>query len=340
MNKKKTILFLPMLTLLLSSCSMGGKDYPMQDYIAGTLQFKEDFRILQLSDVHLGNKDNLEYHFDFMKKTIDDAHADLIVVTGDVFTFADKNTANKTFKWLDSFNTPWTMVWGNHDEQCYFSIDWLTGRLNSLSKSAESKCIFKDLQDDNVFGNSNFVINLTGSHGEVVQQLMFIDSNRYDFSKFKGYDAIHANQVDWYTSMTNYTKGSNTEYVPSLAFFHIPFIEFETAYNVAKAGTNPEVTFVGDVVKNDINTEGVACPKTDNGIFEAMKTHGTKGCFVGHDHVNTYCVNDQGVYLCYGIKATTRVYYDEELMGGQVINMNSAGKITIERIFHKYNEEA
>ena len=68
MNNKKTVLFLPIFTLLLSSCSASGKHYECKEYVAGTLKFKEDFRILQMTDVHLGNKDILEKHFDFMSK--------------------------------------------------------------------------------------------------------------------------------------------------------------------------------------------------------------------------------------------------------------------------------
>ena len=337
---KKTVLFLPVFTLLLASCSTGGKHYDSKEYVAGTLKYKDDFRILQMTDVHLGNQDILEKHFDFMKLTIQESNADLIVVTGDVFTFADKNTAKETFKFFDNFNIPWTMTWGNHDEQVYFSVDWLTGTLNKYGKN----CLFKDLQDDDVYGNANFVINLTEDGTEtskVKQQLIIMDSNRYSYAKFKGYDAIHKDQVEWYERIVNDTTSNNgNAVVPSLMFFHIPFPEFQTSYDLAKAGTNPKVKFVDDVVKSDVFNEDVCCPNENTHLYDSIKNlKSTKGVFVGHDHVNTFCVDDDGLYLCYGIKATTRVYYEKELMGGQIVSMNSeTGKISIERKFHTYDE--
>lgn len=341
MNNKKTVLFLPIFTLLLSSCSASGKHYECKEYVAGTLKFKEDFRILQMTDVHLGNKDILEKHFDFMSKTINEAHADLIVVTGDVFTFADKNTAKSVFKFFDSFDTPWTMTWGNHDEQTYYDIDWMTGYLNNYG----SNCIFKDLQDDDVYGNANFVINLTEdgtATSAVKQQLIIMDSNRYCYKAFSGYDAIHEDQVKWYEDMVNYTTAQYSgTVVPSLAFFHIPFVEFQDAYKKAKEGTDPKVKFVEGVGKADLLNEDICSPSFNygEGLYKSIKKLGsTKGVFVGHDHINTCCVDDDGLYLCYGIKATTRIYYDEELMGGQVVSMDSTNKISIERYFHTYDE--
>ena len=340
MNKSKALLFLPISALLLSSCSLTGKHYESKEYVAGTLKFKEGFKILQMSDVHLGNKDDLDKHFNFMKKTINDANADLIIVTGDVFTFADKSTAKKTFDFFDSFGTPWTMTWGNHDEQAYFSIDWLTNQLNKYGKN----CIFKDLQDDDVYGNANFVINLTEDGTEataVKQQLIIMDSNRYSYAKFKGYDAIHKDQIEWYERIVNDTKTANGNVtVPSLAFFHIPLPEFETAYNLCKDGDTADAKRIFTDDSNKwVSNEAVACPKDNTGMFDKMLELGsTKGIFVGHDHVNTYCTSYKGIALCYGIKATTRVYYENDLMGGQVVSMNSSNEISLQRFFHTYDE--
>ena len=109
----------------------------------------------------------------------------------------------------------------------------------------------------------------------------------------------------------------------------------------AKESTSdPKVKFVSDVVKSDVFNEDVCCPNENTHLYDSIKNlKSTKGVFVGHDHVNTFCVDDDGLYLCYGIKATTRVYYEKELMGGQIVSMNSeTGKISIERKFHTYDE--
>lgn len=98
MEHKKLAILVPTFGLLLTSCAGSSKTYDAKDYIVGTLPYKENFKILQMSDMHLGNKDDLEYHFSFMRKTIEESDADLLVITGDVFTFADKSTVNKTLE--------------------------------------------------------------------------------------------------------------------------------------------------------------------------------------------------------------------------------------------------
>ena len=159
--KKSFVVFSGLLAVCLTSCS--GVSYESKDYVL-QLNYSSNFRILQLTDTHIGDKDNTKLHYDFMNLTIKDAEPNMIVVTGDVFTFASKGTAIEYFNWLDSHKVPWTITFGNHDEQCWYSIDWLTGYLNELNAKREadgsSYCIFKDLQDDKVQGNANFAINL------------------------------------------------------------------------------------------------------------------------------------------------------------------------------------
>lgn len=330
----KNKLFMPLVAIsciALSACA-GTKTYPMSDYIAGTLPYKENFRILQLSDVHIGNKDIAEKHYEFLDLIINDANADMIVVTGDIFTYAEKRDAVSFFKFLDSHNIPWTVTFGNHDEQCYFSVDWLTSTLNNFG----GKCIFKDLQDDDVFGNANFVINLVDG-STVKQQLIVMDSNRYHFGSYFGYDYFKENQIQWYENMVNETKQNNGgTIVPSLMFFHIPFEEFDEAFEAYKSGSSEAIKV--DAEKWESN-EGVACPKHETQMFEKIVELGsTKGCFVGHDHTNSWAIKYKGVVLSYGITSTDRIYSKSTLIGGQVISMDSSNNITLERYFHTYDE--
>jgi len=157
MNYKKTaiISLLSLLLLPLTSC-VKEKEYEMKDYIL-ELDYKENFKILQLSDLHLANKDDRERQYEFLQETIDMADANMIIVTGDLFTFATKKVAKELFSFLDKQEIPWTITFGNHDEQCYFPIDWLTGYLNDLSNS-DKKHLVSDYQWD-VVGNRQVVFN-------------------------------------------------------------------------------------------------------------------------------------------------------------------------------------
>ena len=86
-----------------------------------------DYRILQLTDLHLGygifsgRKDRMAQ--DAVRTIIKKARPDLIVLTGDsIFPFFPKSgtmnnrrEAERFIKFMDGFEVPYTMVFGNHD---------------------------------------------------------------------------------------------------------------------------------------------------------------------------------------------------------------------------------
>lgn len=317
--------------LLLTAC--GGKEYSPMDYIAGSLAYRDGFKILQLTDIHMSDKDDQDLHYAFMDKLITEAKndatgaPDFMVVTGDLFTFASRDTAKRFFKFLDSYNIPWTVVFGNHDEQTYFPVDWMTSYLNNFG----SNCMFKDLQDDKVQGNCNFAINLVDGT-TLKKQLIFMDSNRYYFGSYMGYDYFKQNQIDWYSDLIDETTAQNGDTkVDSLMFYHIPLYEIEDAY---KDGTR---VFDGRN-GNDGKREDCCPPKENSGFFAKIKEKGsTKAMFFGHDHINTFEVDYQGVKFCYGIKSTDRIYYAEDLLGYQTITLDG-DDINVHRYWHTYAE--
>ena len=327
MNKKVLLPLLPLFALSLSSCSGVNVHHNIEEYIL-KMDYKEDMKILQLNDIHIGDKDNRQLHYDFIDLTIKDAKPDLIVLDGDIFTFASRHTARELFNFIDSHGIPWTATFGNHDEQCYFSVDWLTGYLNDYG----SNCIFKDIQDDDVFGNANFAINLMKGD-EVFETIVVMDSNRYNFGEYFGYDYIKDSQIEWYESVIKHVQGNNVNPVPSLAFFHIPFPEFSDAWDAYKAGSSDAKYILGE--KN----EKVCCPDVNSGLFAKMlELSSTNGVFCAHDHINDYSITYKGITLSYGIHSTNRIYYDDSMLGGQLITLHNDHTFDIEHVLHTYGE--
>lgn len=319
-------------TVGLTGCGEG-KSYDPGEYIL-ELEYEDDFRILQLCDIHVGNKDDRQRQYDFLELTIEDADADLIVLCGDSFTFADKATAHDLFEFIDSHEIPWTITFGNHDEQCYFSVSWLTDFLNNYG----SNCFFKDIQDDDVFGDSNFAINLKRD-GKDLYQVILLDSNRYNYGEYIGYDYIHQDQIDWYEELVDYTTAQNGgEVVPSILFFHIPVPEFEDAWNALNSG-NPDLSNPVALLEYGEINEGFSCPKKNSGFFDKVLEKGSsKAICVAHDHVNNLRMLYKGVILSYGINSTDRIYSLDEMTGGQVIVVHPDATLDFEAIYHTYGE--
>mgnify|MGYP003293270950 CR=1 FL=1 len=388
MKLNKLFLLAPVAVLSLTSCGKQVR-YSEDKYIlnyndaanpvpyASTIGLDAQFNILQLSDIHFTYLADNEYHFKFIEKTITAAQnalkntggLHLIVITGDTFTFATKDTIKSCCNFFEKQKIPWTITFGNHDEQGYFSVDWMTNYLTKLSKNPTSNLLFVDYPNDDVFGSANFVIDLHEKEGEHIddnRQIIMIDSNRYNYGEGMGYDYIHTDQIDWYERMYHYIKNTNTEgssstSPTSLAFFHIPLPEFTDAYNEAtknKTLFQQSNVFDGgeEPIKTnflrDIRGEDESSPKVNSHFLDRiMSTKAatslppyTRGIFVGHDHINNYCVNydydkdeTPDITFGYGIKATNTVYYDEAYLGGQIIKFNRKG-VTTDLVLHKYSQ--
>ncbi|MBO4703266.1 MAG: metallophosphoesterase [Bacilli bacterium] len=308
----------------LSLTACGGKSYSPKDYML-ELEYTGNFKILQLTDTHIADKDDQDLHYAFLDLLIKDANKandlDFIVVTGDLFTFAGKATARRYCDFLDSYGIPWSVVFGNHDEQTYFSVDWWTNYLNNYG----SNCYFKDIQDDDVAGNCNFAINLKKG-GVVTDQLIMMDSNRYYFGDYMGYDYFKKSQIDWYSELVDQTAADNGGVVNSLMFYHIPLPEVNDAYEK------------GTLIYGE-KREDCCPPDQDLGFFDIIKAKGsTSAMFFGHDHINNFEADYEGVKFCYGIKSTNRIYFDEDMLGYQTIEIKDDHKVEIVRSYHTYGE--
>lgn len=320
--------FVLLAVLLFATACAGQKVHEPADYIL-EMPYKDDFRILQLSDIHLSVKDDREKEFSFLDMTVHDANPNLIVLTGDIFTFADKTVVKELVRYMEGFGIPWTITFGNHDEQGYYSIEWLTEYLNSVG----GNCLFKDIRDDNVTGHSNFVINLVRD-GKTAAQVIIMDSNRYNFGEYIGYDYMKEDQVDWYEKIVRYsTEENGGTPVPSVMCFHIPLPEFAIAVEEVENETGKAEPVYGEV------NEAVCCPDFDCGMFDKIKELGsTKAILVGHDHVNNAMISYEGVLLCYGIKGTGQIYCNDGMLGGRVYILHGDGSMDHENIYHSYTE--
>ena len=274
-------------------------------YYAFTKETNSDFKILQLTDTHIGGgflsiaKDRKA--LEAVKKLVNDIKPDLIIVTGDmVYPFhlqtgsGNNDRATKLFgTLLNSFGIPWTITYGNHDEEWY--------SMNSKKQLSEiyesfSNCIFQRGSGE-ISGQGNTFINVLNSDGTLNTALTLIDSNSYTRG---GYDNIHQNQVDWYERELQSISAHYgvTGLASSLAFFHIPVNEYDDAWKLFKESSTEVIYHYG---KAGEKNEKVYAPKVRSTIFDKMvELSSTKGIFCGHDHLNDFSVTYKGIRLTYG----------------------------------------
>ena len=330
MKNIKSLFALPLIAMLLTGC-VGTKHYAEKEYtIPVAWKQAEDFRVLQLGDIHLGQSDLHEEHFAVIEKTIKASKPDLIVLNGDIFTYADKHTVKKTFEFIDSFGISWTYTFGNHDDQGYYADNYIQRLLGS---ETYHHVLFKNLEDDDVTGRSNFVINLRNNEDEVIYQVYILESHNYNFD-YMGYDFIKQDQINWYERMVNDAKNSNGGLtVPSSVYMHIAIPFFTDNWE--------EITkdkfIIGDM------EEGAGSAVLDLGFFNKIKELGSShSIHVNHDHANDSVLKVDDVYLVYGVHSTNRIYNDEagRKLGGSLMKINKATKaLTFENYYASYNSD-
>ncbi|SCW01171.1 LAFE_0D06656g1_1 [Lachancea fermentati] len=280
------------------------------------------FKIVQLADLHFSvgkGKCRDEYPpnekceadpktLDFIESVLDIEQPNLVVFTGDQI-MGDEcklDSESALLKVIDPVvkrKIPYTMVWGNHDDE---------GSLNrwELSQLIESMpySVFKANpydSDDNSFGVGNYVQYVWDEHGSPMMALYFLDSHKYSPNPraYPGYDWIKEAQWSYFRDVkTNFSKilDPNSSMILSMAFFHIPLPEYVNLNSVQSSEkTNP---IVGSL------KEGITAPKYNTGGVETLQDLGVTVASVGHDHCNDYCLLDDShltkdksrVWLCYG----------------------------------------
>jgi len=339
MKKIRRTLFSLFSVLILSSCAGGSNIFTFEDYKKPDLDYVEDFRVLQLTDIHFGLATNFAEEWVYFDKVISQADPDAIVMTGDMFMNASVDVVNRLYAYIDSHDIPWTVTFGNHDRQGFYTPQFIEGQ---STYDKYDNCMYVD-PDDDITGHGNHYINLV-SGTEVEWQLFMIDSGSYyrTGATYK-YDVIHEDQIAWYEDVVKETNKlkygvddfsliNPADVIPSVAFFHIPLFEYVDAYEAWEASGFDET--MGSGVYND---SGVWHGHYNSGFFaKAKELSSTRGMFVGHDHTNNFAINYQGITLSYGVKSGRGIYHDPEMIGGQVIILSDDGTIDIERVFVAY----
>ena len=293
---------------------------------------EEDFNVLQFTDIHWNYSTNIKEASAFLENTVKVAkersgHIDLIEITGDSLLVANKKIATTLYDLIDSWNIPWAFTFGNHDYEGEWSEAWMN---HLVSSSNYKNALMPENGNDGLSGFSNYALNIKWGE-ETKWQIYNIDThNLIQDGGSYDYDYIHEDQVEWYKARTEEAKANNGgEYVPSLAFFHIPPTEINT---IEKDGEH-----LGGI-KDEKFCPGVH----DSKFFNEAKERKCKGMFFGHDHSNDIVWKYQGVVFGYGVKANTELYSTEKdgisITGASICSLHKEGTFDLEHLIINYDE--
>ncbi|GJX71538.1 probable inactive purple acid phosphatase 28 [Tanacetum coccineum] len=249
----------------------------------------------------------------FLRRMIDAEKPDFIAFTGDnIFGSSTNDAAESLFKAfgpaMDS-RLPWAAVLGNHDQESTMTreelmsfislMDYSLSQPNPSTQDPSDPNKQKTMTDIDGFGNYDLkVLGPPGSHlaNQSILNLFFLDSgDRAVVDGFRTYGWIKESQLNW---LRGASKGHNQENhqsedvptistpPPALAFFHIPIPEIRYG---------PFKEIFGEY------HEHVACSIVNPGVLQTLVSMGdVKAVFIGHDHLNDFCGNLDGIWFCYG----------------------------------------
>lgn len=284
----------------------------------GVLRFNKDgkLKIMQISDTQDIDIPR-EATIMFMEKALDAEKPDLVVFTGDQLAGDKIETAEGVYAGIKAIlqpvvdrGIPFTVVFGNHDtdEGCPVSRDEQLAYYQTLPG-----CLAYDA-DPELYGSGTHNLPIYDSKGNDIKfNLWLFDSNDYDREN-GGYDYVHQDQIDWYVKTSKELEKKAGHPVPSIAFQHIivpevaellvdsPF-KGETAITKKLNGQN-KLLMLKPGKASGILLEFPCPSNTNSGQFAAWKSRGDViAASFGHDHINTFIGNVDGIDLvmCPGV---------------------------------------
>ena len=313
---------------------------PSEDELGAYFTTDEDFKIMHLTDVHIGggvlSASEDKKALNAVAAMVHAEKPDLVVITGDVsfavpwgFTLNNQHAHSMFIRFMENLGVYYTVTFGNHDSEKYnfYNRQAVAG---FYSDESLNYSVFSAGPAD-IYGECNHSVTVRNTHGFIIQSLIMIDTNAYTDEDPLGlgwvYDNIHEDQIDWYRqtveTQTTYNKAlgeelGSTEEVPvvkSLLFMHIPIMEVRDAAHLYLEESEEVIYHGGKIGESE---PYVYPPETPDQMFETILELGsTQAMFYGHDHLNNIVLEYKGVKFSYGYSIDYFAYAGINKVGSQ-----------------------
>lgn len=290
------------------------------------------FRILHLTDIHevdpeMDDDENRQIPINksnetlnVIRRCVELAKPDLVVFGGDnisgywqEFNYDYmRKTIKKIVEPIAEKNIPLAIVFGNHDAEAEPTCPCLA-KENQINIYCEYENFRGTMNDEDVHGCGNYNLPIISSDGSrVAWNVWCVDSNdyvrdeKYNVVKDGGYGFVFDDQIEWYENKAAKLKTENGgKTVPSVLFQHIPVLQEYDKLTEVKKDTPGALEHNGKyyIAADGAFLDGTIgeCPCPPNSVksqFESWQKMGDiVAAFFGHDHVNTFTMDVDGIKL-------------------------------------------
>ena len=349
---KKIISVMLAVLLLVSAFSFSG--FASDDT---ALRFDEngEFKILHISDCQ-DDYPLEEKMLTYINYMLDIYEPDLVVLGGDNSIGKAETKALEVEELVKPFvehGVYFTIVFGNHDHEQGVDKETLLGYFREYGGEY---CLAYDAVPA-LHGTATHNLPVLASKSDDVKfNVWLFDSGNYvadENGNRLGYDSVTEDQVEWYKETSKALEKQAGAKVYSLAFQHIPVgevyeamfpeipFEIPTLVETYNNGKHYPIiapntsTFAGHMFENP--SPGVF----NHGQFDAMKERGdVLGIYCGHDHINTYELEYEGIILGNTPGATCHSYGNEMTRGSRLFVINEKDTSTYSAEVITYNDLA
>ena len=284
------------------------------------------FTVLNITDIHYSDKD-IRFFMSFpaqrtVRRIIRTVKPDLITVTGDIVCgrYTHRSIARFT-RFMESFNTPWAPVFGNHDDEGDCDLSYLADVMMS-----GAHCLMK--KGDPAMGTGNYIVNIEDG-GTITNSLIMA---------YTGNAHLNPAQLDWYEWAVRGIGSVCGHTVPCTVFFHIPSAQYQyvcdTAWDAKRRTWRSGFGAAGEV------NEKICCPRkkdgtpADNGFFDrVLRAGATHDIICGHEHMNNFSAVYEGIRLTYTLKVGKGSGFQPGFNGASKIILDDFGVCSITHIY-------
>jgi len=290
---------------LLASATVPGFSRPPAEVPAVVTREAGKLRILAITDLHYfwrpGSHDRRTS--DHLRRLTEQYHPELIVNCGDFWMENPEGKGLEYCKYatgeIEKLGVPWVFARGNHDmvspDDEAPAREVLTTAPHSLYRGADSL--------------DNYRVEISSPGADRPFWNIYLLNNAYPALK-----GFHQEQLDWFAAEAAKVRALDGD-LPAFAFFHIPLIEWKTMVDSGDA--------------RGVKLEPISVEEGSPGAFAALKKENqVRAMFCGHDHLNNYRGQYEGVHLEF-LRSTGQGGYGgmQVAKGATLIELDASGPV-------------